>query len=656
MAVDKWLEKVKWMALKVSFYSDYILFVLLLMFKTYLFADLTGTVFYKYGVWGFIKNVFAFLFDGGSFNSVRHGLLMISLGYILLLSFWSLFFTRRKRIYILIVLNAFVSFILFADVVHYRYFDGFTSVALLLQLGQVGNVTDSIISLIHLKDLLFWLDVFLSIPLFILIWKKKWFSEKKRAIIAGILAFMVGWFCIQQPLHVFYQYGGKKILEKMIASESIYKFTGIYGYHYFDMKRNFVDHILKKKRVSEERADEIQEWFKTNTGDTTQQTFGIAEGKNLIVVQLEAVQDFVINRKVKGQEITPYLNELVNKSAYFPNFYHQAAQGRTSDADLLVNTSLYPLSTGSAFIRYSTNEYDSISKVLKDNGYLATAHHAFKGSFWNRNSMYSSLEYDKFYTKEDYQPEETIGWGASDTDFFRQSVDMMPEDKPFYSFLISLTSHHPYPMPAKHKVLDLDSINNDLLENYLHSVHYLDQSIKILVEELKQKGLWDDSIVVFYGDHDAKVMEKGTNSETFVTDDKNDFEFIKEYDQVPLIIHLPEDKLAGTYEKTGGQIHLAPTLLHMLGFETNKQYFMGTDLFTEGNRLVALRTGSVTNGNLWYQQAKDGIFSNGECFEFKTGQEVNINQCSPIHKQAQNQYEISDDIIFGNLIKKFKKE
>ncbi|MCF6138816.1 LTA synthase family protein [Pseudalkalibacillus berkeleyi] len=651
---DRWIFKINWFRERLFFYSDYFLFVLLLMFKTYLLADLTGTVFYEYGVWGYIKNLFAFIFGGGSFNTIRSGLLMISLGYILLLSFWTLFFTRRKRIYILIILNALVSFVLFADVIHYRYFDGFISVALLLQAGQVGNLTDSIISLIQLKDILFWVDVFLTIPLFIFIWKKKWFAEKKRAIVAGILAFVIGWFCVQQPLHVFYQYGGKKILEKMIASESIYKFTGIYGYHFFDMKRNFEDYVLHKKRVSKERANEIDEWFSTNTGKTSPETFGIAEGKNLIVVQLEAIQDFVINREVEGQEITPYLNELIKDSAYFPNFYHQAAQGRTSDADLLVNTSLYPLATGSAFIRYSANEYDSISKVLKDDGYQATAHHAFKGSFWNRNSMYSSLEYDQFYSKEDYQPEETIGWGASDEDFFRQTVDMMPADKPFYSFMISLTSHHPYPMPKKHKVLNLDNVENELLENYLHSVHYVDQSIKVFVEELKQKGLWENSVVVFYGDHDAKVMEQGTNSETFVTGDKNEFELYKEYDQVPLVIHLPEDQLAGTYEKTGGQLHLAPTLLHMLGHETNDKYFMGKDLFLEGNRLVALRTGSVTNGKVWYQQAKDGIFSNGTCYEFETGKKIDIKECSSIYEEAQQQYRISDDIIFGNLIKKFK--
>ncbi|WP_349409392.1 LTA synthase family protein [Pseudalkalibacillus sp. SCS-8] len=653
MQFDSWLDKGKLILEKVWYYTDYIIFVLLLMFKTYLLADLTGTVFYKEGVGGYIKNLFAFLFDGGSFNAIRGGLLMISLGYILVLSFWTLFLTRRKRIYALIILNAIVSFVLFADVVHYRYFEGFISVALLLQAGQVGNLTDSIISLLRVKDLLFWIDVFLSIPLFIFIWRNKWFKEKKRAIIAGLLAFVVGWFCIMQPLHVFYQYGGKKILEKMIASESIYKFTGIYGYHFFDMKRNFEDYVLNKKRVSKERAEEIQQWFEVNTGKTNPDTFGVAEGKNLIVVQLEAIQDFVINREVDGQEITPYLNELIKDSAYFPNFYHQAAQGRTADADLLVNTSLYPLATGSAFIRYSPNEYDSISKTLKDEGYKATAHHAFKGSFWNRNSMYSSLEYDEFYTKEDYKPEESIGWGASDLDFFRQSVTFMPEEEPFYSFLISLTSHHPYPMPEKHKVLDLDSVEHDLMENYLHSVHYVDQSIKVLVEDLKQKGLWDDSVIVFYGDHDAKVMEKGTNAETFVTGDKNDFEYYKEYDQVPLIIHLPEGKLAGTYEKTGGQLHLAPTLLHLLGVDTKDEYFMGTDLFVEGNRLVAMRKGSATNGEVWYQQAKDGIFSNGSCYDFKTGAPLAINDCSQVHKEAQEHYRISDDIIFGNLIEKF---
>jgi lipoteichoic acid synthase len=637
-------------------YSEYSLFVLLVMFKMFLLADYTNTIFYGEGIGGFFKYFFDFLFKGETFNYLRHDLVMISLGFLLTLSFWTFFLNHKKRIYSLVILNAIISFVLFADVIHYRYFGGFTSVSELIQINQVGNVAGSIVSLIEWKDLLFAIDLLILVPLIIFFRKRVEFKPNSRMIFSAFFVLFLGWFSIIQPLSVFYQYGGKGIIDKMMSSETVYKYVGILGYHYFDAKRFTKDYMLNLKGVSDEREVEIREWFEEKGNEKNTESFGVAKGSNLIVVQVEALQDFVMNREVNGEEITPFMNDLIKGSMYFNSFYHQAGQGRTSDADLLVNASLHPLDTGSVFARFAGNKYTTIASLVEEEGYKTSVHHAFKGSFWNRNNVYANWGYDKFYTQFDYSEGEKIGWGLGDREFLSQSIDDFPESNPFYSFMITLTSHHPYPMPEKYHTLNLDGIDNDLLENYIHSIHYVDKAVEEFVEKLKKEGLWENSIVVFYGDHDAKVLEKGENSGSFATNNSEaPLDFLLEENKIPLLIHLPNDKLKGTYDQFGGQMDLGPTLLHLLGIATKDKYLMGTDLLLDKKHNVVFSDGSFTNGSIWFDPSANGIFESGTCYDIKRKKQVDVNLCKKSHQKAVEELEISEDIILGNAFKKLYK-
>ncbi|PIB65619.1 hypothetical protein AOA60_03020, partial [Pseudomonas sp. 2822-17] len=77
--------------------------------------------------------------------------------------------------------------------------------------------------------------------------------------------------------------------------------------------------------------------------------FGVAKDMNVVVVSLESVESFVIGETMNGEEITPFLNELIEDSFYFENFYYQTGQGKTSDAEFLINNSSYPLGRGAVF-------------------------------------------------------------------------------------------------------------------------------------------------------------------------------------------------------------------------------------------------------------------------------------------------------------------
>jgi lipoteichoic acid synthase len=373
------------------------------------------------------------------------------------------------------------------------------------------------------------------------------------------------------------------------------------------------------------------------------------------MVQLEAFNNWFIGKKVNGQEITPNINKLVKETMYYDNFYRETAQGRTSDAEFLTNESMLPLSSGSADVRFANDDFDSLASTLKENGYQTAAFHAYTKSFWNRYAMYQNHGFDTFYSKEDFKPGEIAGWALGDRPFFQQSIDkMLTMKKPFYAFMISLSSHHPYDIQSKYRTLDVTGYSG-IFADYLESVHYVDASIGDMVARLKKEGLWDNTILVMYGDHDYGVDDdKDMLKIAGMTDTPLHAE--EKFDQVPFIIHLPHSEKPGTYTKTAGQVDVAPTILHALGISTSNKYMMGSNILTKGNNLVPFRYGSYTNGKVFFVGAQDGMFEHGTCYDMTTEAQVNVEQCRPDYSKAREMYKVSDNVIYGNLIKEFRNK
>lgn len=235
------------------------------------------------------------------------------------------------------------------------------------------------------------------------------------------------------------------------------------------------------------------------------------------------MQKFAMDLTFNNKEVTPNLNKLANEGIFFSNFYSQVGVGTSSDAEFTFNTSLMPSTKGTVFVNYFDRDYISIPKLLKEQGYYTYSMHANTGEFWNRNTMHKSLGYDKFYNKDSYTIDETIGLGLSDKSFFRQSVDIMKqikeeENKPFYSLLIMLSNHTPFSdlalmedykttidVTIDNQTVTRDYLNNTTMGNYLRSVHYADSAIGEFIDNLDKEGLLENTVLVIYGDHDARL-------------------------------------------------------------------------------------------------------------------------------------------------------
>jgi len=627
---------------------------------------------------------------------------LIAIGSILLASFWTLWLPPQGRSIALGALNVLLTVLIFADLVYYRYFGDFLTVPVLLQAGQVGDLGGSIRELIRVADLWLIADwavwaVFMAVrrirhgggnrhpsgwlrstsrsnalgrgsfsPISFSGTSRRTLGWRRfRRLYTGIGIFVLGFALTLGPIRFYTQTWAVGLFENNWWNVSLYNVTGLLGFHYYDASRYLKEHLGGGQTVSPEEQEEIRQWFieASQRRQADNALFGKYAGSNVIVIQAEAFMNFMIGKTISGQEITPNFNKLMGESLYFSNFYHQTGQGRTSDADFSSNSSLHPLPTGSVAVRYPNHTFDVLPQILKtEASYTADAFHAYEGSFWNRNNMYQAMGYDRFYSKKDFQLDEPLGWSLGDKSFFRQSLTIMAQEKqPFYSFMITLSSHHPYTLPAGLQELDTGEFKGTIFGDYLQAVHYVDAALGEFVEGLKQEGLWDHTILAFYGDHDNSITDKAVY-EQFFGKSLSELDVHQIMNQVPLLIHLPDGQHAGVYEEPAGQLDLTPSLLHLLGFSSDSYYMMGNNLFADlgsehaRDRLVVLRSGAYTDGERYYIPSDDNLFTNGSCYDLTNRKITEIEACRAKHEEAMKRLRFSDEIITSDLIAEFRKE
>ncbi len=625
---------------------------------------------------------------------------IIAIGSIILASFWTLWLHGRKRSVALLLLNVLLTGVIFADLVYYRYFQDFLTIPVLLQAGQVGELGESISTLILRSDLWLIADwlIGLTVLSLMMIRHKIRHPEQTqnsravevnglsqenmasrlstasnnsaasnaintkrpiRRLLTGLLAFAIGYSMTMGPINHYKRTWAGDLFVGNWWTLSLYNITGLLGFHYYDGYRYAKEHFSSKPSLSAKEHEEIQQWFRsaaeTRAMDKGNDTFSVYEGSNVVVVQVEALMNFMIGKTIGEEEITPHFNSLMKDSMYFANYYHQTGQGRTSDADFSSNSSLHPLPTGSVFVRFPNHNYDMLPAILSTNGYETGAYHAYEGSFWNRNAMYRAMGYGHFYSKKHYVMDEALGWSLGDKSFFRQSLDFMTEGnrQPFYSFLITLTSHHPYQLPAAKRKLNVGDFEGTIFGQYLESVHYADEALGQLIEGMKQKGIWDNTILYVYGDHDNSIKDKDAY-EKFLGKPLSELDMHQIMNQVPLLIHLPDEGQAGVYHEPAGQLDMAPSLLHLLGIPTESYYMMGNNLFGSSDRFVALRSGAFTDGRVYYIPSADGIFNNGQCYSLDTRKPASLEQCRRGNEEAKLRLSISDRVIQYNLLQQYR--
>ncbi|MED1003498.1 LTA synthase family protein [Bacillus mobilis] len=557
----------------------------------------------------------------------------------------ALFATGEKRNYIALCINLLLTIVLVGNVMFYDFYSDFVTLPVLGQTSNFGQLGGSIIEILNYKIILAFVDI---IFFFILLKKKSIVFQTGRVTHpARLVYFLLTIGVFFANLHLA-EKERPELLTRSFDRVMLVKNLGLYTHQIYDLTLQ-VKAGSQKALADSSKLQETENYVKANQSEPNPNMFGAAKGKNVIVVTLESLQTFLIGASVNGQEVTPFLNQFINESYYFDNFFHQTGQGKTSDSEFLIDTSLYPLNRGAVFFTHGNNDYTATPEILRQQGYYTSVFHANNATFWNRNIMYSALGYDRYYNELDYKitPETNLNWGLKDIEYFDQSVDILKTvDQPFYARFLTLTNHYPFTYDEDTKFIEPYNSGNGVFDRYIVTARYLDESIKKFIERLKAEGMYNDSIIVLYGDHYGISEKHNRAMAQFLEKDQ-----ITEFDtlnlqRTPLYIHMPGQTEGQTISKPTGQIDMKPTILNLLGIDTTNDIRFGHDMFSdEYTGFVVLRDGSFITDKYAY--------TNNTFYDRITGEIVDLpkKEAQALINRAQNELRMSDKIIEGDLLR-----
>ncbi|MCS0822579.1 LTA synthase family protein [Cytobacillus firmus] len=591
-------------------------------------------------------------FNLGIESALQHFLLFINpLGSSLLFLGIAFFFKGRRKYIALMVMYFLLSFLLFANAVYYRFFNDFITLPTLTQTQNFGDVSGSISSLLQPTDIFFFLDFIVLAGLLVFkvvkVETKDLTRRRSAALIYASLAISFANLGLAET-------DRPELLTRGFDRNYIVKYLGMYNYTIYDAVQSTK---ASAQRVMADSSDttEVINFTKSNYAEPNPKYFGKAEGMNVIYIHLESIQTFLMNYELHGEEVTPFLNSLIEEenTTYFDNFFHQTAQGKTADAEFILENSLYGLPQGSAFTTKGMNTYNAAPAILKDKGYTSAVFHGNSGSFWNRNEIYKSFGYDNFFDAGyyDLKPENMADYGLMDKPFFEQSMPYLKSLKqPFYSKFITVSHHYPYHMDQELATIEPHTTGDKSVDNYFQTARYADEALKQFFEQLKASGLYENSVIVMYGDHYGisknhnKAMEQVLGKEISAFDSAG-------LQRVPLFIRVPGME-GGVNHEFGGQIDLMPTLMHLLGIDTKQYLQFGTDLLSEQHDdLVPFRNGDFMSPTI---SSVDGKF-----YDSTTGElldESRFEEAKKLQESAEQKLALSDKVVNGDLLRFYTPE
>ena len=593
---------------------------------------------FNLGAEGAMQNFLLFL------NPLPSGLLLLGIG---------LFFKGRKSYWIMIAIDFVLSLWLFANILYYREFSNFLSLSIIKTSGSTAdNLGKSIVGITRVTDFLAFIDI--ALVIFLMVAKVVKYDLRPlklrfNLLLEGIAVLLIGVNLLMA------QKDRSGLLTRTFDNSYIVKYLGMNEYAVYDaFKTAQTSEQMAKANVSDLQS--VKKYLKVNYVKPNSTYTGVAKGKNVLVIHLESFQQFLIGYKCQGKEVTPNLNKLYHSknTLSFANFYNQVGQGKTSDAEMMLENSLFGLQSGSAMSSYGTsNTFESAPAILKQQGgYTTAVMHGGAGSFWNRNNAYKQFGYEYFMPLSYYQnkPKYYIGYGLKDKIFFSQSIKYIERlPQPFYLKLITVTNHYPYDLDKKNQSIDKTDTGDETVDGYVQTAHYLDQAVGQLMRWMKKTGLDKNTLLVFYGDHyGISGNHHKASAELLNQDEFTNFDNLK-FQRVPLMFHMKG--LKGGIKKTyGGEIDVLPTLLNLLGISNKGTIQFGHDLLSKkAPQIVAQRNGDFITP----LYAKVG----STYYDTKTGEEIIQpdkklkTELVAISNKVTTQLSLSDRVIAGNLLR-----
>lgn len=609
-----------------------------------------------------IKTLIAYFTDFklGAQGLVQYLIVLINpLGTTLLLFGLAFYFKRSRFFYpVLMGIDIANTLLLYLNVIYYREFTDFMTIATMTGYSKVNQgLSGSSLALTNFHDVFYWLDI--VIILLLMLFRKikfdpRAFSHRLAFAFTSVSLVVCGLNLMVAEMD------RPQLLGRTFDRVYIVKYLGLDAFTGYDLVKS--EHVSQmRKSATKSQLKTVEKFTKEHYAAPNKKLFGIAKGRNVIVIHLESFQQFLIDKKINGQEVTPFLNSLYHgQDTYaFSNFFNQVGQGKTSDAENMLETSTYGLSQGSLFATLGNdNTFQAAPAILKQRaGYTSAVFHGNVASFWNRNNVYKNLGYQYFFDASyfDTSGDKATGYGLKDKLLFADSIKYLQHlQQPFYVKYLTVTNHFPFDLDDEDKDSNFTTTNtgSSTVDNYFVTAHYLDQSLQEFFSYLDKTGLAKKSIIMIYGDHYGISNSENKNLASVLgknADDWTDFDNVQ-MQRVPLMFVIPgSGGHGGIYSTYGGEIDVLPTLLHLLGISTKRYIQFGTDLFSsQHDQVVALRNQDFVTPKYTSISGKIYLNSTGKLAKL-TKQEK--KQLRADQKKVSEELALSDSLNEKNLLR-----
>ena len=608
---------------KISLFAFFLMTVFTVTLKTYF----SYYVDFSLGVKGLVQNLI---------------LLMNPYSLIALILSIFLFFKGKKAYWFIFIGGFLLTFLLYANVVYFRFFSDFLTFSTLNQASNVESMGGAVSASFKWYDFVYFIDTI--VYLFILIFKRSWLDKRvfSKKFVPVVMAASIALFFLNLA---FAETDRPELLTRTFDHKYLVKYLGPYNFTVYDGVKT-IQNNQQKALASEDDLTRVLNYTKQKNTEPNSEYYGIAKKKNIIKIHLESFQTFLINKKVNGKEVTPFLNKLSTGNddfRYYPNFFHQTGQGKTSDSEFTMDNSLYGLPQGSAYSLKGDNTYQSLPAILdQKEGYTSDVMHGDYKTFWNRDQIYKHFGIDKFYdaTYYDMSDENVVNLGLKDKPFFKASAEYQSKMKqPF-----TLTNHYPFTLNSEDASIDKPNTGDSTVDGYIQTAHYLDQALEQYINDLKAKGLYDDSVIMIYGDHYG-ISENHNNAMEKLLGEQITPAKFTDLNRTGFWLKIPGKN--GTVDETyAGQMDVMPTILHLVGIDSKNYLMFGTDMLSKDhNDVIPFRNGDFIT--------KDYKFVNGKVYSNKNNELITTppKDLEKNKKQVEKDLEMSDEVLNGDLFR-----
>ncbi len=413
-----------------------------------------------------------------------------------------------------------------------------------------------------------------------------------------------------------------------------------------------IDDTIYEEILAEEKNKNyktLHEYFLSKAITPKNEYTGMFKGKNLIIVQMESISNLLLM-----EEYFPNFNKLYKEAWTFPNMYSPRNSCATGNNEMSAMISLFPENLSCTANIYQKNVYPySIFNMFGNNGYTTSSYHNYIDAYYYRKTIHKNMgttyynaanlgiPYSKVYEE----------W-PSDTLLMEKAFPIFSQEEPFMAYLTTVAGHQPYRVSSTlgDKYLDLfkDLDVSKTVKRYLSKLKDFDNAVGVLIDELKEADLLDDTIILFFADHYPYAISKDQLQPLL----DYDLDVYSNVDRTPMMIYNPglghqEFPQYTTY------MNFLPTLLNLFDIDYDPRYYAGEDIFSEDySNLVIFNNGSWISDKAYYDASSSKI-------EYFSSDEYTSEEIVSINTKVNNKIKMSNLAIktnyFNYLDKKFKE-